>query len=521
MRYLLEVLEADRARYSDLKQVYAFAEAKAGEDKLQEALWRAKGIDPVQYRMTSSGDHVVLYETLRIWRDYASSPTKWREHRIRQLTATNPVDGAAQGIQEVVSLLAHGDAASILAKVSPGPAWWAPLSENVTFEGRGNVLAEWLATRLGDFEMLRACVKTQPQDIGFYNRLRHALEFEKSGLDPTLVKAWRLLVEAGLTSLGGDRGVRWYSLEKRVREGDIDHGLRKAVVDSLRPRLTVGRPFEWPGISESDSAETETLERLMRVEFDAEGYPAVREVMEAWPADLVEETSLFRIAERALADALDEADDAGHLTVIDRESHDVASVSDYADGTLERGFIPITRLVVRLWDRIAAQDADGARALAKSWRPAKYLLQQRLYIHALSSQAFSGEEVCVALADLDDLVFWSYARKEIVRLLTARWDDLPTHSRQKLEERISLGPPRSLYWHQTDVDGEWQAVSDHLVFQRLEPLRSAGRALEPETLEALEGIQDPQSQLLGGRIGKRASATCGVWEPSRPSRSPS
>ena len=43
MRYLLEAPEADRERYPDLKKVYAFAEARDGGDRLQEALWRVEG----------------------------------------------------------------------------------------------------------------------------------------------------------------------------------------------------------------------------------------------------------------------------------------------------------------------------------------------------------------------------------------------------------------------------------------------------------------------------------------------
>jgi NAD-dependent SIR2 family protein deacetylase len=41
MRYLLEVLEADRERYPDLHKVYAFASCGGGSEGLMAALWRA------------------------------------------------------------------------------------------------------------------------------------------------------------------------------------------------------------------------------------------------------------------------------------------------------------------------------------------------------------------------------------------------------------------------------------------------------------------------------------------------
>ena len=67
MRYLLEALEADRERYTDLKKVYAFAEAKDDDQHLQEALWRAKGVDPILYHVGPDGSHADLYRTLREW----------------------------------------------------------------------------------------------------------------------------------------------------------------------------------------------------------------------------------------------------------------------------------------------------------------------------------------------------------------------------------------------------------------------------------------------------------------------
>jgi SIR2-like domain len=47
MRYLLEVLEADRGRFSDLHKVFAFAPSKHHEENLTAELWKAKGVEPI------------------------------------------------------------------------------------------------------------------------------------------------------------------------------------------------------------------------------------------------------------------------------------------------------------------------------------------------------------------------------------------------------------------------------------------------------------------------------------------
>lgn len=178
MRYLMEVLEADRARYPDLRAVYAFAPATKGEDDIQRALWNAKGIEPVLYRSGDPSDHSTLYDTLRVWRDYAVSPSGWREQRLRNILATDPKAGNARNVREASALLSHGDAGNLLVKILPGAEWWAPLTAHAAMQDRGDVLGLWLAGRLDDPEILRACAASQPRDVRAYQHVRMVLDLD-------------------------------------------------------------------------------------------------------------------------------------------------------------------------------------------------------------------------------------------------------------------------------------------------------------------------------------------------------
>ena len=93
MRYLLEVLEDDRARFPDLRQVYAFAPASSEAEDTESAMWAAKGIEPILYSSSNASDHTALYSSLRAWRDYAVAPGKWRKERLRELLAKVPGKG--------------------------------------------------------------------------------------------------------------------------------------------------------------------------------------------------------------------------------------------------------------------------------------------------------------------------------------------------------------------------------------------------------------------------------------------
>ena len=73
MRYLLEVLEADRERYPDLHQVYAFASCDAANEDVETALWRAKGVEPILYR-PNGHDHYPLYDRYASGRNTGAIP---------------------------------------------------------------------------------------------------------------------------------------------------------------------------------------------------------------------------------------------------------------------------------------------------------------------------------------------------------------------------------------------------------------------------------------------------------------
>lgn len=97
MRYLLEALEADRERYLDLQRVYAFAACEPRDEELANALWRAKGVEPILYGL-DNGSHAPLYETLREWQRYAGDPTAWRRRRLGEIFCNEPATLAPQMI---------------------------------------------------------------------------------------------------------------------------------------------------------------------------------------------------------------------------------------------------------------------------------------------------------------------------------------------------------------------------------------------------------------------------------------
>lgn len=433
MRYLLEVLEADRERYPDLKPVYAFAPAAEGAEDLQRALWDAKGIKPILYRTSPGGGHESLYGTLREWRTYAADPSTWRERRLRALTFQQPANMAPEQVEEAVALLRHGDATELLGKVSPNPAWMALLAGRGVLDGVHTTAGSWIVTRLADAEMIEACAETLPRDERSRWLIGNTVERERYRLPSDHTEAWRLILKGATQPTYEDPDYGWYAVAMRVREGRIDADIRAAVAALVRPRLRVGRLWAWP--SGRLEGAVRGVRHLVRTDFTPAGHTRWGEILSAWPQDTDEEAALLRVANHALTEALEEAADVGFTGPdYDPISQGVPAISTADHDAISSAFQPAVCLIAGLWARIAAKDPNRARRLAASWDGTPYPLLTRLHLYALSNvAAFPADEVGAVLAGLDDKVLWvGYTERELKPLLKARWNELPRTVREGL-----------------------------------------------------------------------------------------
>lgn len=491
MRYLLEALEADRERYPDLKKVYAFADVKDGDERLQDALWRAKGIEPILYRVGPDGSHSALYGTLREWCRYAEDPTTWRRARLSRLLSIDPTAFNEVGLGEVVALLSHGDADHLLRDLSPS-AVWLPILIGRGVLGRGSASAgPWIANRVADAEMVRACAAALPSEDAWWF-IERAIDDRQRQPPDEYRKAWQCIRHA-VSSKPAVSPSRWYRVRNRARAGEADHELRRAVVESFVPRLRVRRPSRWSDSVELDDGPV-TARSLVEVDFEPPSHPPpLREVLDAWPHDAAAEGRLLTALCRGLEEALEEARDYGFLDGFDRSSFDVPSVADHSQNQHRAGFLPIVRLIAEVWTRLAGKSASAARRLATAWGASDFALFRRLYLHALTETVtFKPAEAAAVLLELDDEAFWSpNLRRETMRLMAERWTAFDEDVRAALARRICTGIPRSLFRDDAFEDeSEWDSIRDHTIFARLARIRAAsGGRLDADSERVLAAIQ--------------------------------
>ena len=205
MRYLLEVLESDRGRFTDLHKVFAFAPSEPDDENLTAELWKAKGVEPILYRPCGP-DHSALYDSLREWRQYDVDPTVWRREQLRPIMVTTPNSCAKEDLQRCASLLGHGDASRLLRELSPTPAWVAPLSERGVFGTDKVRPGEWIAGRLNDAEMIRAIVELSTLDDQSIWYIERAIEQNRGNLSPVRLTAWQLILRGKRRTWSPDQG---------------------------------------------------------------------------------------------------------------------------------------------------------------------------------------------------------------------------------------------------------------------------------------------------------------------------
>lgn len=477
MRYLLEALEADRDLYPDLRKVYAFDECSAADDEIKEALWRAKGVEPILYRVDNN-DHFPLYATLREWKSYQNDPTAWRRERLRGLLEEDPRPSSEEAIVRCTGLLDRGDASQLLGELSPDAAWLPILAERGVLK---HPLPDgWIAGRINDPEMIRACAGLLPLDEQTRWRVKIALDGAGDELTHIRKQAWRLMLGQLTPRTSSRAGGDWYDWLPLIQNGQAGFQARDLVADILTPRIKIGKPLWWP---DEDEPAQEALYKLVKVDMEPADQPPPSEILKAWPDTIGDSLALFRTLDRSLINALEQASDLGKTGDWDAPSRDVPSVAKHAQNRHRGGFLPIVRALADLWERIAKHDATGARQLIRHWLESPFVLLRRLYLFAIADESWPANEAAQIVIKLNDDDFWDNdSQVEIMRLLVARWSDFGVQERTALEDRLRGGVPAALFTEEAVADAErWTSILDDSIYRRIHRIVAAGGAVSKES----------------------------------------
>lgn len=492
MRYILEVLTADRERYPDIREIFAFVPSAPDElsREREMAIWEAKGATAITYDSGGPSDHDMLYQTISSWAEFAVDPTGWRRAHASRILGQNPDEVSENDWERLRWLLSNGDAGELLGEINPSPHWVSPLVKADVF--RPNTISpyRWILARLNDREMageVAESVQLPPETLDAIGRYLGRRNRNSDEFDPVLLQAWRLLIQVATERYPSDYGVgfAWFQAKEAISEGDFSLKTKRDVLLCLRPRINVGRVIRWLGLEEDPAAETLALRHVLRIEWGPGSHDELGVLAEKWPDET--RPNLLRALLRELEDALEEAADTDTLYIA---SSDVSSVSLHSQDVHSDGFYSIVRVVVDLWEAECAVRPVRAKALAVEWLASPYLLLRRMGLHALRQPFFNTSEVADHLMGMTDEDFWlSDARRETMQIFVQRWPTVVDADRARVEERICAGLPRDLLRADGDPD-QIAVVRDNAVFIRLARIEGTGFSLSPLAVDALARLRD-------------------------------
>lgn len=496
VRYFLNVLEADRARFTDLRLVYAF-DSFDDDPHQTEKNWGTLGVTVLPYRIQFGNEgersHHALWRDLSSLADMVERQKPWRRERTRAILS-GVLDNTGDGDRRTVRWLIGGrqDLWADLIDVVVDPAWFGWIEQEKLWirDDAVRVVAAWIAKDFGDWLRIGLAADWHVR-LGdpLFNELRVRLG-TADGLDPAVAHAWLLLFQSRPD--GADfEAPDMYFMQNRLDGPVVLASDLETAVGLLSPRLRVSRSLA--RLMDEEVGRVDPVRKLSDVVYarvevgDDHGASELMEKLIGLDGRAVD---LLDIGTAALAGTLRLQRDLDEIgTGYDANDYAVPSVEEHDQNEHHDGPRFLVGTVVRSFPAAVAADRARARAVAKAWPTMPGRLGARMLLHVMREPAaFGPDEALDALLSLSRDDFWSIER-ETALLVRDRAGNASSEVVAKLRERI-CGEAAD-YYAQFDHPGDnsdWRRhARDKAIWLYLKMLQQAGR-LDAEGLAELEAI---------------------------------
>jgi hypothetical protein len=477
VRYFLNVVQADRVRFADLRPVYALDGYNENESEAQER-WSLVAVETIPYRLRNKEglEHNALWDDLAKLAELVERPKSARQRRTREILSQPYGVSTAQDRSDLEWLIRDkGDLWDVVIGNIDDPQWIDHFSEAQLWraEDPERFIPLWVSRRWTDIQALHAaarwCAKFGAE---LSERIAQHLLSTREEIPPIWRQAWWVLSQSNIER-AHLRSENAYQLAQSLRQTPVlDLDLRRGV-NALTPHLSLEAP--WLG-SESLDRPPERLRDLYYMSLSVGSADEAQQVSEVL-AKSDEVRRICELASAALGSIVATAIDA-ELIVDgwDYLDYSVPSVEQHDQNNFHDGVVHLVNLLVRLLPALIATDHARAAALAADWRDMAGRLGPRLWLHALRNpQLFSQDKVVDALCALDTADFWAH-RREPILVVRDRLAGAPPEQIDRIVERITREGPELFHdFAPRDSEMDWRPYArDHAIWVRLTAIRSAG-----------------------------------------------
>lgn len=497
IRYFLNVVEADRARFPDLKPVYAF-DAYATDSEEAAVAWGTLAVTPLPYckinPCNGDHDHSPLWRDLSELADIADHPKSSRQSRARRILRQPATDADVHARRELTWLFGghHGLWPVVLDTVAD-PGWFAVLQDEDLWsaEDAAWVIARWVAE---DFQHRARfkCALDWQRDLGrpFTDSIEQQLR-SANVLNEAWTRVWRLFCNVEVA-----RGRVYYEAKRRLSSHVVlDSDLRNAVRLLAPTVLLSGHQTQVPNGSESQPIRrVSDIIRPRMVISDRYGADELVGSLRELP------DRVGRILDHATAELQSALELESELDLImqeyDHNDFAIPSIEPHAQNRNRQGVVFLIRVMVDVLAHAADLNRDRTRCVVFGWKNLPGRTGLRLLLHAMRNDTlFDADEAMETLLAASETDFWRIGR-EIALLLKDRADQATREMALRVEERI-IGTGDGYYATYPIGPGEvdWRPhARDTRVWIRLKMLRQA-EALSADGAAELSAIRQRRDYL--------------------------
>lgn len=483
VRYFLNVLEADRERFTDLRTVYTLE----GVDELggdADARWSIVAVQPITYPREAPdlSPHGVLWRDLEHLAEMLDRP-KLRRREFAHEILSKPLDHAtADDLARLDWLMrGKGDLWDIVIAQVEDPAWFKYFGQRELWQKTDPdwLIPQWFTMRWTSRHALEAAIDWCNSDrLDLVLRADQVLHLRARPAAPWY-KPWNLLATGNLHRLNLRRGDRYlFSMRMQIDE-PTDLDLRRAV-DLLTPTLAF-RPLSSYLIDERETENPQKLRDFFAIDLTAREGGAT-ELLGRLRSRPQHAPRLLQLSNEALRSTIHLARDAEMITEEwDSVERGLPSIADNAQNAYHDGVIYLVDLATHCYAEIAPNDPRSARQAAEAWKALPSTLGARMWLHALTrSDVFAIAEVVEAILALPHQMFWE-RRPELFALVTARLAEASAEQIEQIAERVADEGPNLFQEFEPPTGGtDWRPYSrDHAIWSRLASIDAVNPLPEP------------------------------------------
>ena len=519
VRYFLNVLEADRVRFPDIKRVYAFSAYESDSEEVTSS-WGTLPVKPLPYCKinsdTDTHDHISLWRDLETLAEFAERPKHFRRKLAHTILAQPVAEASAISRKELGWLFGgRRDLWPDALEAIADPKWFDVFQEEGLWstEEAAWVIAAWIARDFQDRDRLDCACKWQDclhrpftEKIG--SRLLHA-----NDLDDIWTRVWRLfcLVEPVVRS-----STAHYEMQKRLASRVVLYNDLQEAVRLLAPGLNLRRRSD-PAVGGDDGSQPTRVGHIVHAHMAISDRHGAGELVTTLCAFKDRAREILDLTTATLRSALEleaefEMIDDDH----DINDYTVASIEEHSQNKYREGVNFLVRVLAGSLPQATAFDRSHTRGVVHGWKNMPGRIGLRLCLHAMrNAELFDADEAMSTLLGVSDVEFWTI-RREIALLLKDRTGAAAPALVSRVEERIRH-TGKAYYDHYTVEPGEtdWRAnLRDAAVWLRLKMLQDSGVLSETgaEELSAIKKRRDYLNREVEDRdfFGTYSSGVCRI-----------